>query len=239
MVPSQPRRVRIIRHVASLATGGLAFSLSRSSDSYSRRVGRGHRAAWRRRAAERRYERDIRRWYTSQALPLYGLPPDWQGQRRADGVGLTWQGRRPWSSLPGRGRIDRMALLHLSKDGESVTVSSYRADAAARFIETAAIHDLARRISPPGAHGTIRTQSARLAGDRDRKPAWQQVVIPVDGHPVTFRLLRSGSEWVAVAQIRETYIKIDGSHLPAANVTLVRITDPRPYLHTLTDSLPR
>jgi hypothetical protein len=180
----------------------------------------------------------MRRRYTSQALPLYGLPSGWQGQRRADGVGLTWQGHRPWSSIPGRGRIDRMALLHLSEDGVSVTVSSYRAEAAARFIETAAIHDLARRISPPGAHGTIRVQSARLAGDQGRKPAWQQVVIPVDGHPVTFRLLGSGSEWVAVAQIGEAYIKIDGSHLPAANVTLVRITDPRPYLRNLIDRPP-
>lgn len=167
------------------------------------------------RVEQHRYQRELRRNYSDPALPLYGLPPGWQGIRGTAGVGVTW------SSLF-RSRVDRLGLVHRTKDGASLTVSSYRAEAAARYIDAAAGNDLARRVTP----ATIPLSAPSPLPESD----WQAATIVVDGNPVTFRMLTADSEWVAVAQLDDVYIKVDGSRFDPAEVTLTRITDTQPYL---------
>ncbi len=65
---------------------------------------------------------------------------------------------------------------------------------------------------------------------RRNHPEWQQATISVDTHPVTFQTLANGSDWVAVAQLGDIYLKLHASRFPLADVTLIRVSDPQPYL---------
>lgn len=200
---------------------------------YSCQPAQGRWARWRRAAAQARHDSDLHHWYTSQALPLYGLPPRWQGKRDTGGVGVSWPGQGWRSSLPGRrGRVDRLALVHHSADGASLTISSHRAAASARFIEATAIDDLFGVTGPRfrSDHPSGPVPPDMPVQPRRNHPEWQQATISVDTHPVTFQTLANGSDWVAVAQLGDIYLKLHASRFPLADVTLIRVSDPQPYL---------
>jgi hypothetical protein len=106
-----------------------------------------------------------------------------------------------------------LALVHRSADGASLTISSHRAAASARFIEATAIEDLFGVADSEFRSDQI---SGSVPPDmplrvRRNRPEWQQVTISVASHPVTFRMLASGSDWVAVAEFGDIYIKLHAS----------------------------
>jgi hypothetical protein len=228
------------RHVSHLNNAGSASTTWRYT-TYSRQPTPSRWAGWRRAAAQARHESDLRRRYTSHALALYGLPPDWQGERSTGGVGVGWPGQGWRSSLPGRhGRVDRLALVHQSADGASLTVSSHRAGASARFIEATAIDDLFS-ITGSQLHSEHITGSAppdMPVRPRLNHPDWQQATISVDAHPVTFRMLTNGNDWVAVALLGDVYLKLHACRFPLADVTLIRVSDPQSYLPPRASSRP-
>jgi hypothetical protein len=61
-------------------------------------------------------------------------------------------------------------------------------------------------------------------------PDWQQATISVDAHPVTFRTLANGNDWVAVAPLADIYLKLHAVRFPLADLLLVRVFDVQPYL---------
>ena len=164
---------------------------------------------------------------------MYGLPPAWQGERDTGGVGVSWPGQGWRSILPGRrGRVDRLALVHRSTDGASLTVSSHRAAVSARFIDAIAL-DALFAPADPQLHSAQTTGSAPRdlpVRPRRNNPDWQQATISVDAQPVRFRTLADGNDWVAVAPLGEIYLTVHASRFPLADLSLVRVSDVQPYL---------
>jgi len=128
--------------------------------------------------------------------------------------------------------VDRLALVHHSADGASLTVSSHRAAASARFIEATAIDDLFGITDPQlsSDHLTNPVPPELPVLPRSNHPKWQEVTLSVDLHPVIFRFLTSGNSWVALAPLGDIYLKMLASRFPLTDVTLVRVSDPQSYL---------
>ena len=100
---------------------------------------------------------------------------------------------------------------------------AWRADISGRYIEQAAIRDLASRVAAPG-------EGTGAALSKMNKDAWQVATMPVDGQPVEFRVLNAGDEQVALALIACVYVMVSGSHASGFDGTrLVRVEDTRPY----------
>jgi hypothetical protein len=185
-----------------------------------------------RRAAKDEYERELRQWYTSDALPLYGLEPAWRGHRVADEAGLSWPGggndiHQPPSQR--QARVDKLALIHEAEDGARLKVSSYRAEASRRFIETIAANSITSNSRLPA--WLRQTSEASVTGLRDR--TWKQIEIAIDGSHHGFRLLAAGDEWVALARVENVYLIVHSSGFPLEKVSLVRIHNPEPYLQNV------
>jgi hypothetical protein len=163
----------------------------------------------------RRYHRDLHHHYTDPALGLYGLPPGWRVQRKAQPARLNLRTGTVLSrtlSLPGhRKRVDRLGLSHRVVDtGAILIVESWRPGPYTEALEAISVRDL-----------TNRAGSVVPAPD---------VTFPVDGEFVAFRMFTSYDEWTAFAGRGDVYIKIDSSGFPPAQVELVRVVDTGAYL---------
>lgn len=119
--------------------------------------------------------------------------------------------------------MDVLRLVHTRDDGACVQVASWRAGISGRYIEQAAIRDLASRVAAPG-------EGTGAALSKMNKDAWQATTMPVDGQPVEFRVLNAGDEQVALALIGEVYVMVSSSHASDLDSTrLVRVEDTRSY----------
>lgn len=119
--------------------------------------------------------------------------------------------------------MDVLRLVHTRDDGACVQVASWRADISGRYIEQAAIRDLASRVTAPG-------EGTGAALSKMNKDAWQATTMPVDGQLVEFRVLNAGDEQVALALIGEVYVMVSSSHASDLDGTrLVRVEDTRSY----------
>jgi hypothetical protein len=122
-------------------------------------------------------------------------------------------------------------LIHYALDGGILRVSSYRISTPLLLIECSAIADLGVPPYTRQPQYTAEPQEAGSLSDiRPERPAWQELEIPVDGIPRTFKFLEKGSIWSAFAQVEGVYIKIFASAFRPSNVSLVRIIDPAVYL---------
>jgi len=200
-----------------------ATSLPRGSRSYDAHSARRHKSRLTRirvSPSRRRALRQLR----STPLPFYGLPAEWNGQRHIGpfGVGVpTGHGGSFFGQLGGRQNAHKVSLVHVSANGAMLRVSSYQASTSARFVDAAALRDLARRSGTPRPH----LDNPEVPG-----LGWRRIQLPVAGERVTFRLAARGDEWAAVTTWHGFCIAVDGSGFPIRDVSLVRIPDPMKHL---------
>jgi hypothetical protein len=187
----------------------------------------------------RRERRALRIWYASAELPLFGLPADWTGVRRAGQragcqvirhVGPFGMFVRPSGPL----WVAALGLTHISSSGGVLHVGSRRV-ANYQVLVAMAAGNFLRRLAWPlleeaGEESFERAVIARRLQFRSGQLGWHRAVIPVDGRAVTFRVLAVGAQWVALATIGSTCVQLDAREFPIRDVRLVQITDPVPYL---------
>lgn len=170
-------------------------------------------------ASTESYQDDVRYWYASGVLPLYGLPPEWLGQRSVDYFGLSWPSadRAPSTVTSDdnlSARLDRVALIHHDDGGGFLKVSSYRRSATARFINAIALDGLRRRAT------------ATISSEEN----WEYIQTFVDGKAVEFQFMENATEWVSLAPMDKIYLMLEASHMSPQNLRLEQIQDLTPYL---------
>ena len=130
--------------------------------------------------------------------------------------------------------VAALGLNHISGDGGRLHVGSHRV-ASYEALEAMAASNFFRRLARPlleefGCEAFDEAVTAWRSQFRSGQFPWRRAVIPVDAQAMDFRVLRVGTQWVAVAALGETCLRLDARDFPIDRVRLVRITNPRPYL---------
>ena len=164
--------------------------------------------------------------FANAPLPLYGLPPDWEGKRF---LGGGW-----WGGSPGREQTKALSLVHgtnIQGDGPMLVVeTASEPSIGGDALETVA--GMIRSGHAPDVRGAIEDLDGR---------AWRGAIDPagvrrdqrefiVDGDATTFDLLAYGKEWVAWAEVGRILVTVTGNPFDPNDVELVRVTDLAPYV---------
>jgi hypothetical protein len=166
-------------------------------------------------------------WYREGTLPLYGLPPEWQGVRMIGGAHREWRddhdGRGPqrigWESL-GLGHGNPVSAVEPW------------------------LHVITSTLPGPTVAQILEAEKLREQPDPSPEPTSPlRMNIFVDASPIEFRGVESGHFQVGQASIGEYLLTVAGARWPLDGLELVRIRDPEPYitgrsefLRTLQDS---
>jgi hypothetical protein len=175
------------------------------------------------RAAARRDRREQELW-ASPPLPLYGLPPAWEGDCRTGGYGASNKA------------ITSMKIVH----GDLVGKGPYlRVEVTTEPDRSCLPRSLAeelwhRAMEPPGEMSPSQTTRWLMARRRDIEsrpdPEWRTISIPVDGRAVAFSWLAEGRMWVAYANVEGFTVTLRARDMPIESIELERINDTRRYV---------
>lgn len=188
-------------------------------------------------AAERHRKNEL--LFLNPPMPLYGLPPVWEGKRSIGGTGggrhLRPFGPFGWFHRLGPLEAHRMSLHHVDPDGAELRVASHR-DRHGRPLRERLESHLYRNLGfdeRVGQDPSIKDLDAaadawaeRLARD---EVTWRPTRIPVDGVPTEFSALGAASRWVATAHLGEIDLVLEAHRFPLDSVTLARLTDLSAY----------
>ncbi|WP_216214644.1 hypothetical protein [Amycolatopsis aidingensis] len=159
-----------------------------------------------RRAHERQRHLTLER-FRSAPFALYGLPPQWPGDRYIAG----WASAGSALGLGlGHGRLG-------AEDGPRL-----RVEVRHKHLSGAAKDELAEELWLEGLDNVD-----SLGGGE--APAWSTVTIPVDGRPVTFEWLAGGRHWAALAEVDGHLLLLQARDFPVESVELERVTDLEHY----------
>ena len=206
------------------------------------------RQAWRvldPEGAALRWQRDVEAMIRSSSLPLYGLPPAWEGQRFLGGWGTGGTG------------VNQVTLGHGSPDDQAgpllrVEVARRQpVDADPEYVRARLVQELRNMappppsvpppVSPPSPGGTGVSVWAVPAGpglseQGDFEPeadppdeAWRTTRIRVNGQVVEFSCLVEGDDWIGRTTLAEVSVTVSAHHFPMDQVDLRRVSDLDPY----------
>lgn len=169
---------------------------------------------------------DVGYWYRNATMPLYGLPPAWQGHR---GIGS------PSLDRVGDGyQANRLTLTHDGPDGARIAVTTYHAGTSGRFVIAMVARDLAREIAAPLRRTGDITAYRRLATETKNRlradAKWQDYPIAIDGTLTFFHVLSADNSWSGYTRHHDILIQLTATRMPPSQVALIAITDPSIYL---------
>lgn len=168
-------------------------------------------------------------------MPRYGLPPEWKGLRFVGGM--------EYADLGKPEDVQSIELGH----GDPLDSQATELRVDTRLLMTD-VHEPSREeslrglalalwdLSEPRPRGLHPDDARRWHESRERDvrqtplPPFQKVEIPVDGRPVAFDFLSRESRWVAQGRTDDVKITLIARNLDLANVQLVSVADPEPYI---------
>lgn len=147
----------------------------------------------------------------------FGLNFAWTGPRWPAGAGSSSHGR---SMELGHGDPN-------DDDGPQVQIGTKQAtDLPIDLRETA--RKLVHAVWNNGADHTEAVRAPFTA--EDPTDGWEDIEIAFDGSPLSFKMLRSRSNWVALAVVDDFTVTIEGQNVAPHEVELTRFDDLSPYL---------
>jgi hypothetical protein len=179
----------------------------------------------RRIAARKRRKMEIR--FRRAPFPLYGLPLSREGGRFLGGGG--------WGTHRGRETIHALSLVHgvlIKGEGPMLVVETAVPDATGGGGELRMLAEAVwsgRAEDLPSAIGSFAEQWGEPFDD-PRPVSHAELVVPVDGTPVTFDMVSQQGRWVGRAGVDGFALTVEGDRLDADAIELVTITDVEPYI---------
>jgi hypothetical protein len=192
------------------------------------------------RQALERLHREQEAQFRSSPLPLYGLPPSWQGMRTIGGWSRSGREIVEMGLLHGdlhdegspELRVDVSKLNELERYGDRRHLEESLARELGRIVRLAGLvtsqelSDHQQRVRAM----TVASLQAEQNATASEEPRWETVRIPVDGDPVDFAWLAEADHWVAHAERQDVRLTLRGRRLPIEQVELVRVLDVGPYV---------
>lgn len=173
----------------------------------------------------KRHRERSERYFRRSSIPLYGLPPGWQGSRFLGGFHV--------SHNRGRDHVHALSLMHgsiLDDKGPSLSVESSEPNSAGSgggslraFAEAewfASTEPATQHFVPPDLEDLSLSPS----------PTHAQSFVRIDRDSVVFDIVAQPDQWVGRASYKGLIITVESRGFPAEGMDLVRIEDIRPYI---------